>query len=166
VVELLLTHDLVEAEAGDTFCYDGEAVAGQAQREEAAAERLFGLLPADQAARVHALWDEFERRETAEARFAVAVDRLLPLLLNYFTDGASWREADVRADQVAQRIEAIDDASAVLGELARSLLADAVEQGYLAPGGELGHSSVVEQGGLADRRGVAGEPIDSATELW
>ncbi|MFD0392385.1 HD family hydrolase [Streptomyces nogalater] len=90
-VQLVLLHDLVEIYAGDTPLYDSAAGAGQREREVAAADELFGLLPADQARRMRSLWDEFEERRTPEARFAKAMDRLQPLLLNWMARGGTWR---------------------------------------------------------------------------
>src|SRR5262245_11806545 len=97
VVRMLLIHDVVEIDAGDTFLYDEAAAAGQAEREQRAAERLFGLLPDDQAAELRALWDEFEANATPDARYARAIDRLVPILLNFATGGAGWREHGVRS---------------------------------------------------------------------
>ena len=87
VVAMLLVHDLVEIDAGDTFVYDPVAVAAQVEAERAAADRIFGLLPADQGVRLRALWDEFEERLTPEARFAKALDRFAPILANHRNDG-------------------------------------------------------------------------------
>ena len=97
-MRLLLVHDLVEIDAGDTFCYDELANRDKEAREQAAAERLFGILPADQAALLRELWDEFEARETPEARMAHAVDRLLPLMHNLMDGGGTWRENGITAD--------------------------------------------------------------------
>ncbi|WP_316689966.1 HD domain-containing protein [Pseudonocardia sp. H11422] len=90
-VALVLVHDLVEVYAGDTPLYDAAARVGQAAREQAAADRLFALLPADQGTRLRALWEEFEARMTPEAMFAKALDRLQPVLLNWMSDGGTWR---------------------------------------------------------------------------
>ena len=90
-VELVIVHDLVEIYAGDTPLYDSAAGLDQEAREAAAADELFGLLPGDQARWVRALWDEFEARATPEARFAKAMDRLQPLLLNWMARGGTWR---------------------------------------------------------------------------
>ena len=92
VVMMLLVHDLVEIDAGDTFIYDEQARVTQADRERRAADRIFGLLPQGQGQRLRALWEEFETRESPEARFASAIDRLQPLLSNYFTKGSSWKK--------------------------------------------------------------------------
>src|SRR5690606_8064997 len=92
VVRMLLVHDIVEIDAGDTYAYDPAANVGKAEREQEAAGRLFGLLPGDQPADLRALWEEFEARATAEARFANSLDRLMPLLHNYLNDGRVWLE--------------------------------------------------------------------------
>ncbi|MFP4532011.1 MAG: HD domain-containing protein [Desulfobacterales bacterium] len=100
VIRMLLIHDLVEIDAGDTFAYDTSAKTDKLEREQAAADRIFNLLPEDQAAGFHALWDEFEARETPEACFAAALDRLQPLIHNLYTRGKSWKEHGVHKDQV------------------------------------------------------------------
>ena len=110
VVKMLLVHDLVEIDAGDTFAYDASGYVGKEERERAAAERLFGLLPADQAADLRALWDEFESGETAEARYANALDRLQPLLANHHSKGGSWRAHGVSRAQVIRRMAPIERA--------------------------------------------------------
>jgi putative hydrolase of HD superfamily len=89
VVKMLLLHDIVEIDAGDTFVYDAVASQEQEEKELQAAERLFGMLPADQGEELKAIWLEFEQAETAEARFAKALDRLIPVLLNYHNEGHS-----------------------------------------------------------------------------
>jgi putative hydrolase of HD superfamily len=108
--ELLVVHDLVEIDAGDTFAYDAEARLTKADREEAAAERLFGLLPADQAARFRALWDEFEAVDTPASRFANALDRLQPFLLNAHAAGGSWKTHELTRGQVVERMRPIESA--------------------------------------------------------
>lgn len=134
VTTMVLLHDLVEIDAGDLYVYADEAAQQrQAAAERAAAGRLFGLLPAEQGTALRALWDEFELRVTAEARFARALDRLQPILANYQARGKTWQANGITADQVLARVELIEDGSAVLGEYARNLIADAVRRGYLAP---------------------------------
>ncbi len=91
VLKMVLIHDLVEIDAGDVFVYDEQALVGKREREELAADRIFNLLPADQAQEMRALWEEFETEESAEARFAAALDRLQPLLGNYYTQGGAWQ---------------------------------------------------------------------------
>lgn len=131
VLRMVLIHDLVEIDAGDTFCYDQAALADQAQREQRAANRIFGLLPADQAAELRAVWEEFEARKSPEARFAAALDRLQPLLHNYYTQGGTWRQFGVTLGQVMVRTRAIAAGSSILGEFANSLIQDALAQGFL-----------------------------------
>lgn len=130
-IELLLVHDLVEIDAGDTFAYDARGAETQEQREEAAAERIFGLLPPAQAQRLRALWDEFAAGETPEARFALAVDRLMPMIHNALTEGSAWRANGVRAEQVRRRAESITRGAPELGALANRLIDAAVAAGYL-----------------------------------
>lgn len=131
VLRMLLIHDLVEVYAGDTFVYDSAAAAGQEERERAAAERLFPQLPEDQATALRALWDEFEQRRTPEARFARALDRVQPLLLNFHTQGSTWRPHGVTRADVLHHREIIEDGSPRLWEYIHSLLDEAVRRGYL-----------------------------------
>jgi 5'-deoxynucleotidase YfbR-like HD superfamily hydrolase len=135
VTTMVLLHDLVEIDAGDLYVYADEAAhRRQAIAERAAADRLFGLLPAEQGAALHALWDEFEERKTPDAIFARALDRLQPVLANYHAGGRTWQANGITADQVLARVRLIEDGSAALGEYARNLVADAVRRGYLPPG--------------------------------
>ncbi len=131
VIRMVLVHDIVEIDAGDTYCYGDQS--GKSDREEAAAQRLFGLLPHDQAEEMAALWREFEARETMEARYAAALDRLMPMLLNYHTEGQSWREHGVSKDQVIARNQHIAEAAPELWTFARNMIEDAVRRGYLLP---------------------------------
>jgi putative hydrolase of HD superfamily len=132
VVKMLLIHDLVEIDAGDTYCYDDQGSQDQAQREEIAADRIFNILPEDQARSFRNLWDEFEARETAESRLANALDRLQPFLLNYFTKGQSWQEHDVQSSQVVSRMQPVEDGSPFLWNYVKKLLDAAVGKGYLS----------------------------------
>lgn len=129
---LLLVHDIVEIDAGDTYCYDDEAAADKPERERAAADRLFGMLPADQVGELRKLWDEFEAGETREAKFARALDRLMPLLHNYHTQGRSWKEHGITAAQVLEHNAEVSDGSEELWQFVQELVADAVAKGYLA----------------------------------
>ncbi|MDZ7616254.1 MAG: HD domain-containing protein [Patescibacteria group bacterium] len=133
VLKMVVVHDLVEIDAGDTYAYDSEGRKTQADRELRAADRIFALLPADQAPEFRALWEEFEARETPEARYAGALDRLQPLMHNYFTEGRAWREHGVTADQVITRCQPIEDGSPQLWRYAERLITDAVARGYLKP---------------------------------
>lgn len=130
-VELVLVHDLVEIYAGDTFLYDTEGQRDQEAREQAAADQLFGLLPDDQAVRLRALWDEFEARQTPEARFAKAMDRLQPLLLNFNNKGGTWRTPGVTEADVLRRKAVIGEASAELGAYARTLIHLGADRGWV-----------------------------------
>ncbi|QYC37993.1 hypothetical protein Nocox_01800 [Nonomuraea coxensis DSM 45129] len=132
VVAMLLVHDLVEIDAGDTFIYDPVEVAAQVDAERAAAERIFGLLPAEQGAELRALWDEFEERETPEARFAKALDRFAPILANHHTEGGTWPLFKVRASQVREKVRIIEEGSPTLGRYALELVALSVARGHLA----------------------------------
>jgi putative hydrolase of HD superfamily len=134
VLSMVLIHDLVEIDAGDTFIYDDAARVGQAAREEVAAERIFGLLPPDQESSFRALWDEFEEGLTADSRFARALDRLQPLTENVAAGGGGWAVHGITADRVRQRNSVIEAGSSSLWEAARRLIADAVATGILAPG--------------------------------
>ena len=131
VVRMLLIHDLVEIDAGDTFLYDDAAEASKHDRELRAAERIFGLLPSDLRQELYALWQEFEQRQTPDALFAAGLDRLQPLLHNYFTGGGTWKHAGVTRDKVEARKRVIGDASAELWAFGQALIADGVRRGYL-----------------------------------
>ena len=131
VVKMVLIHDIVEIDAGDTYFYDTAAAADKADRERTAADRLFGMLPPDQGAEFRELWEEFEGRRTPEARFAGALDRFMPQLHNYHTQGRSWNEHGITIDRVLERNECIADGSTRLWECARALLDDAVSKGFL-----------------------------------
>jgi putative hydrolases of HD superfamily len=131
VIRMLLVHDLVEIDAGDTFLYDTAAQADQEARELRAAERIFGLLPGEQGAQLRALWDEFEAHESADARFARSMDRLQPFLYNILTEGEMWRQHGVKASSVRTRMRIIADGSVKLHGLVDHLIDLAVERGYL-----------------------------------
>lgn len=133
VIQMLLVHDLVEIDAGDTFAYDATRRADQAERETIAAERVFSLLPANQAAAYMALFREFDARQTAESRFANAVDRLLPLLHNFIAKGGSWQAHGVRRSQVLERMRPIESGAPALWPFACALIDEAVDKGYMLP---------------------------------
>ena len=134
VVAMLALHDIVEVDAGDLFVYAAETEqAQQHDAEQAAAERIFGLLPPDQAGRLRQLWNDFEERASPEARFARALDRLQPILENVSVGGGTWQEREVTADQVLTKVALIEDGSAPLGRFARDLIDEAVRDGILAP---------------------------------
>lgn len=133
-IKLVVVHDLVEVYAGDTPLYDDAARVSQVERELAAADRLFGLLPDDQAVEFRALWDEFEARKTPEARFAKAIDRLEPNLLNWMAGGGTWLTPGVTTDTVRSRTAHIGDASQALGDAMATLIDTAARNGWIAAG--------------------------------
>jgi putative hydrolase of HD superfamily len=131
VVKILLLHDIVEIDADDTFLYDEAGAAAKADMEMQAAERLFGMLPAEQGASFMALWREYEERETAEGRFAYACDRLLPMLQNLANQGQSWLENGVRFEQVIRKNLPINDAAPALWQYVLPRLEGARAAGWL-----------------------------------
>ena len=131
VVKMLLIHDIVEIDAGDTFIYDTEGNKDKQEREQKAAQRIFYLLPDDQAKELHELWEEFERQESQESKFAASLDRLQPLLYNYLTQGKSWKEHKIHSRQVKQRNEHMNNGSSILWNYAKKLIHNAVTRGYL-----------------------------------
>jgi putative hydrolase of HD superfamily len=133
VVKMALVHDLVEIDAGDTFCYDEAGNIGKEEREQQAAARLFALLPADQAAAMMALWQEFEAMETPEASFANCLDRLQPLLLNYNTEGHTWKKPGVNRAKVLKRNQVSEANAPRLWQLACQMIEDSVKRGLLKP---------------------------------
>jgi putative hydrolases of HD superfamily len=135
VLRMVIIHDLVEIDAGDTYVYDDTGKATQAEREAAAADRIFALLPEPQATDLRAVWDEFEHGNTAEARFGRSLDRFAGFLLNDASGGRSWREHGVTADRVFARNQEIGDGAPALWDEVQRRLDIAVERGLLHPGG-------------------------------
>ncbi len=131
VIQMALIHDLVEIDAGDTFVYDAKAMEGKAEREQMAADRIFGLLPSDQSESFRALWDEFEAQVTPESQFAAAIDRLCGMLPNYKNAGGSWKENKISAARVTERNQAIGIGSPALWELASGWIQEATEKGWI-----------------------------------
>lgn len=131
VVKMTLIHDIVEIDAGDTYCYDTEGYKTKADREEKAARRIFGILPDDQSEELYSLWREFEDGSSDDARFAAVLDRLQPLTLNYAKDGISWKEHGVYKEQVAKRNLTAADSSIQLAELINAIINDAADKGIL-----------------------------------
>ena len=133
VMKLLLMHDIVEIDAGDTFAFDLTAKASQQERENAAAARIFGLLPGKQRVEFMELWAEFEAGESAEAKFAAALDRLLPVLQNYANKGGTWRAAGLNRTQVNTRLRPIGDGAAEVWAHVERILDEAELLEYLVP---------------------------------
>lgn len=130
VVEMLVLHDIVEIDAGDTFLFDQVDTGPQADRARAAADRIFALLPADQAERARELWEEFEACATAEARFAHAIDHLSPMLANWHNEGGTWVRFGMTRAQVMEKVKLIQEGSEALGSYATALVDDADRRGY------------------------------------
>ena len=122
VIRLVLVHDLVEIDAGDTFIYDDAGNAAKEAKERAAAQRVFGLLPEEQAQEFMNLWREFEDRQTAEAKFAFALDRLMPILHNAFNQGRGWKEHGIRQEQALAKNQPMSDGAPELWRAARTLI--------------------------------------------
>ncbi len=131
VVKMVLIHDLVEIDAGDTYCYDEEGNRDKVAREERAADRIFGMLPDDQADEIRALWDEFEAMETNDSKFANAIDRILPLLQNYQGHGISWIKHGVHAKWAQKRMAPTGLGSAELATVVDAIIDSAVANGWL-----------------------------------
>lgn len=133
VIKIALVHDLVEVYAGDTFAYDSKGYEDKDEREKMAADKLFGMLDDEQAAFFRGLWDEFEEKSTPESRYANAVDRLQPLLLNYLTDGHTWKLGDVHAPQILKRMDIIRTATPELWHIVEGIIETSIQKGILKP---------------------------------
>lgn len=131
VVPMVLIHDLVEIDAGDTYAYDEAGAATKRERETKAADRIFGLLPSDQGKWLRELWEEFEAYETPEAKYAHMLDNSQPLFLNDATDGKSWAEHQVRKSQIYKRNQHTKEGSQAIWEYMESLIEKHVEKGHI-----------------------------------
>ena len=131
VIKIALVHDLVEVYAGDTFAYDSKGYEDKEEREKEAATKLFGMLESEQGSQIRALWDEFEEGETAEAKYANAIDRIQPLLLNYLTDGHTWKMGGVSSAQVYKRMDIIRTATPELWTIVEGVIKNSIEKGIL-----------------------------------
>ena len=134
VMTIVLLHDLVEIDAGDTYAYDSVGMQSKREREVKAADRIFGLLPEDQGAYFRALWDEFEAYETADAKYAHLLDNFQPMLLNDASDGVSWREHEVKKSQIYKRNERIEETSKVIWEKMQEVVAKNIALGNVREG--------------------------------
>lgn len=133
VVRMVLLHDLVEIDAGDTYLFDEAAQHDKEEREQKAAERIFGILPQDTGAEFLGLWQEFEARETPDARFAALMDRFQPFLHNISTEGISWLEHGVKRSQVLSRMKPVVEQFPMFWDFLTSNVEMAVEKGWLKP---------------------------------
>lgn len=132
VMKMVLVHDVVEIDAGDTYCYDTKGYEDKAEREQKAADRLFALLPEEQEREFRGLWEEFEEKATPEAKFANALDRIQPMLLNYKKGGISWMKHGISEKQVTNRnISTVSAGSDTIGEFAAEIIKAAKDAGYL-----------------------------------
>lgn len=131
VIQMVLMHDLVEIYAGDTYAYDEQAKKSQRERELAAADRIYGMLPEDQGRAYRKLWDEFEAKETAEAKFARMLDNYQPLSLNHANQGGDWRAHDVARSQVEKRNEISHEGSETIGKVIADIIEENVKKGNL-----------------------------------
>jgi putative hydrolase of HD superfamily len=136
VVKILLVHDIVEADAGDTYFFDTEAAEQKLALENEAADRIFGLLPGAQGIELRELWDEYETRSSAEGRFAYACDRAQPFLLNAANSGRPWHENGISADRIAEVVEAIRPGAPMVAEMVDGILTEAVAHGHLPATGD------------------------------
>ena len=133
VLRMALVHDLIEIYAGDTFAYDPKGHSDKYERETAAADKLFSLLPEDQGKEFRSLWEEFDAMETPEAQYAASIDRFQPFLHNYRTQGYTWKEGNVHYTQVYERMEILRTAMPALWPTVLNMMQDSVEKGYLLP---------------------------------
>lgn len=131
VMIMVLIHDLVEIDAGDTYAYDAAGAETKRMREEAAAERIFGILPEDQGTYFRSLWEEFEAYESADAKYAHLLDNFQPLLLNDASGGKSWIEHEVRKSQIYKRNEKIGETSAEVWKCMQGIVDKHIELGHV-----------------------------------
>lgn len=131
VLKMLIVHDLVEIDAGDTYCYDKSANQDKAQREHDAADRIFSILPDDQRKEMFYLWNEYEEQKTSEAKYAVAIDRIQPLLHIYYTQGSTWIKHGINLEQELKRNEILRDTIPDLWEYAKKIIYESAQKGYL-----------------------------------
>ena len=132
VMKMVLIHDIVEIDSGDVFAYDTTKSHDNFDEELKAARRIFGILPEEQAEEFINLWIEFEEMKTPESKFARSLDRLEPLLQNASNNGGTWREFDVKYDQVMEKKQVIKDGSEELWKFAENLIDESVEKGILS----------------------------------
>ncbi len=131
VIPMVLIHDLVEIDAGDTYAYSGESAAVTEARERKAAERVFGILPEDQGKVFRDLWEEFEAYQTPEAKFAHVLDNCQPMLLNDASNGLSWTEHQVRKSQIYKRNEHTAEGSRKIWNYMQSLIQKHIDLGHV-----------------------------------
>lgn len=131
VLKMALIHDLVEIYAGDTFAFDKQANLDKEEREQEAADKIFGMLPEEQGKEYRALWEEFDAIESPDSLYAAAIDRLQPFLLNHNTEGHTWKLGNVTKQQVYDRIGPVKNALPALREFVENVIDDAIKKGYI-----------------------------------
>ena len=131
VIIMILIHDLVEIDAGDTYAFDAEANLDKREREVKAADRIFNILPEDQAKEIYDLWEEFEAYETPEAKFAHTLDNFQPLMLNNSIGGVSWREHGVKLSQILKRNSKTGEGSKEIWSYMREVIQDNIDEGNI-----------------------------------
>lgn len=129
--QMLLVHDLIEIYAGDTFAYDKKANEDKALREQKAADKLYAILPAQQGKALRDMWEEFDAMETPDAKYAAALDRIQPLLSNWFNDGATWKEGSVHSAQVYERMAPVKEGTPKLWPTVEYIIQESIKKGIL-----------------------------------
>jgi len=131
VIKMLLVHDLVEIYAGDTFCYDKKGNESKKEREIMAADKLYSILDEDKGKELRALWEEFEEQRTPEALFAASMDRLQPILNNYYNNGGTWQKYNIAKEEIYKRVAPVKEISDELWNFVTNLIEDAYNRGLI-----------------------------------
>jgi len=131
VTQMVLAHDIVEIDAGDTFAFDAEGIVTKKQREREAADRIFGLLPPEQGKELRGLWEEFEAEETLDSQYANAIDRLEPCLLNANTEGGTWRKHSPSLEKVMERMKPVKLYMRQVWPVVQKIIDEAVANGWV-----------------------------------
>ncbi len=129
-IKMCLVHDLVEIFAGDTFCYDKDAILDKKDREKEAADRLFSILPEEDGIEIRSLWEEFEERKTADALFAASLDTFQPVINNFLTDGHTWKKGKVKRSQVEKRVSVIKEGFPAAWDTVMDIIEDSDKKGF------------------------------------
>lgn len=134
VIKMALVHDIIEIYAGDTFLYDEEMTKSKEKREKEAAEKIYSILPTEQGKEIKSLWEEFEQKQTKEAIFCATLDRIQPIILNYLTQGSTWKKHNVKREMVLNKGYLIfEKADERLKQFVLDIINESVEKGYLLP---------------------------------
>lgn len=134
IIKMALVHDLIEIYAGDTFLFDEEMIKSKQKREKEAAEKIYSMLPDEQCMEIKALWEEFEEKQTNEAIFCATLDGIQPIMLNYLTEGGTWKEYNIKKDMVLKKGYLVFEKShPIIKEFMLNILEESVQKGYLLP---------------------------------